>query len=682
MKSAGYRGAMKSAGAAVIIIAMLLPGIRAAAEGSQAPVSWAMVNSSHRGAVLDIAFDEARKLLVSVGEDGTLRVWNQSPPALVRSLAVTHLKAQMLALNPAQPQAAFVSTDGIGSFAIEAWDWEKGRQLYRIPLKEEPLFLRYAGAGETLLYGETRFGGPRIVNASDGTPAAMKSGTSGMAGFAELSRSGTTLMSYLLDGRIVYADTASGKIVQESSALPWLTNLRITGDKRYLLGRTNDELACLDLLSGYPVLSVTSIHLVSADISAAGDEIVGVSSDGTISLWTREGASWQKTSISRAAPWQPVLARFLSDGILLAGRHGEIDILKGPGSETPFARDLLSEVSGIAVSGSELALSDTEGIRLFDLSAEGGTAETLPVPRPFPGHISLLFLSPSELLAWNTDEEPGAIGILDLRRGTFRKVGGPGSASLLSVQAYAGRLYVLEKDGTVKVMAQSTGAVVTRVRVPGAVAISPLQNGDVAVGQGPESSLQGSLVRVSRTGETVALPTPNVYTYALRFDPGKGCLYSLGVDAEGYTNLLCSQGSGFPASTVIDRAPGESLSASLTLDQGQGVLYSTIGRDKVIAWNGAARTVLELSARAATALAADSGLLVALDRDSSVRLWDSSGRVDAQLSLFADGGWASVGSDGRVAGSANAAGRVSVFSGSSTTPVSAAPSSQEEARAP
>ena len=133
--------------AALILALLIVPVLPMGAEGSQAPSSSAIVNSGHRGAVLDIAFDDAQNLLFSVGEDGTLRLWNPAAPALVRSLAVTHLKARMLAVNPSRSQAAFVATDDIGAFSLEVWDWKTGKRLYRLPLREQPLFVRYSGLG-------------------------------------------------------------------------------------------------------------------------------------------------------------------------------------------------------------------------------------------------------------------------------------------------------------------------------------------------------------------------------------------------------------------------------------------------------------------------------------------------------------------------------------------------------
>jgi WD40 repeat protein len=658
-----------AAGAALALAVAFLPPTRADAEGTRAPSSWAVVNSSHHGAVLDVASDDTRKLLFTVGDDGTLRIWSQSPPtensafggALVKCLPVTHLAARMLAVNPARPQVAVIESDGISNFAVSAWDWEKEKLLFRIPLKEEPLFVEYSPGGDALLFGATRFEGPRVVNASSGTPAGAKTGTTGIAGFAELSRSGTTLMTYRMDGRIVYADTASGRIVQEASTVPFLRGCRITRDKRWLLGRTADQLVCLDLLGGAPALSVSGTRFVSADISPAGDTIAAVTEDGTVSRWVRDSGSWRREELPRNAAWQTVLVRFGGDSLYFGGPGGQIDAATGTAAPVPFARDLLAQVDDIAVQGSMLAVAGPGGVRLFDLSGEDGAVEKLHAAPSFAGPLGVRFITPSALLVWGAGDA-GGLGILDTQDGAFRPVGRGETSGVLSAQVLDGTLYVLQKDGTVKLVALPTGAVTARFSRPGAAAVSPLPHGDLAVAHGPQNQVAGSLLRIDAvTGETVALPTPNLYTYALHYDAKGDALYSLGVDASGQTNLVKNPGPGFQSDTVIDTAAGEYLSASLALDKQRGVIYSTIGRTQVVSWNGASRSVLPASARVCRTLSADGGILAALWRDSTVRLWDAAGRAGGQLALFADGGWASIRSDGRVTGSQNAAGRVIVY---------------------
>ena len=143
-----------------------------------------VVNSGHVGSVLDLQYDERLSLLFSAGADGTVRVWDQDG-SLVRKLQVTELSAESIAVSPVAAQVAVVITDGTGSHFLAVWDWEKERQVFMVPLQEQPSFLRFSGTGTYLLYGESSWQSLRILRASDGSSVPFHPEGFGIVGFAE-----------------------------------------------------------------------------------------------------------------------------------------------------------------------------------------------------------------------------------------------------------------------------------------------------------------------------------------------------------------------------------------------------------------------------------------------------------------------------------------------------------------
>ena len=110
---------------------------------------------------------------------------------------------------------------------------------------------------------------------------------------------------------------------------------------------------------------------------------------------------------------------------------------------------------------------------------------------------------------------------------------------------------------------------------------------------------QGSLVRINTdTGETDPIPSRNRYSYEAAFDPRSGVLYSLGVDTDGRTNLLAHSGSDFQKETLIDSSLGEHLFASLALDASTGILYTTLGRERISQWKDGSLKRLQRRRRA------------------------------------------------------------------------------------
>jgi hypothetical protein len=169
------------------------------------------------------------------------------------------------------------------------------------------------------------------------------------------------------------------------------------------------------------------------------------------------------------------------------------------------------------------------------------------------------------------------------------------------------------------------------------------------------------------TGETVALKGRNVFTYGLLMDPRSPLgprLYSVGIDAAGATNLLCHEGAGFERETLVDSVPEEDLDVSLALDPDTHVLYATMGRDRIIAWDGSGVRTIRLENAAPRSLVAGSRLLFSLNKDSTVTIADAStGSWLAEMALFREGEWCMLFRDGRYAASTGGDAHVSVFVG-------------------
>ena len=121
---------------------------------------------------------------------------------------------------------------------------------------------------------------------------------------------------------------------------------------------------------------------------------------------------------------------------------------------------------------------------------------------------------------------------------------------------------------------------------------------------------------------------------------------------------------------MIERTPGEHLSASLCFDETTGSLYTSLGREQITRVHHGSLARLAAPAFGTVNLFSGNGLLYSLNGDSSVSLIDAARGEDiAELSVFPDGGWALVAPDGKYAVSAGAQSRVSVFQADS--PVSA-----------
>ena len=655
-----------------------------------------LVNTGHVGAVLDLQYDEQRDLAFSAGEDGTVRIWDVRGGSLFRALHVTPHSVQMIAVNPVAPQVAVVAADGLRSFSLSVWDWEQERMAYRIRLRDAPLFLRFSSQGTYLAYGESTWQGLKILDAATGDPVRFHPEGFGIVGFAEVSRSEKTIMTYQISGRISYWDLASGELIREVPAAPYLSRIRISRDRRFMIGNTGTEAILLDTFTGTargraPVTGDTAL-----DIAPQGDRVAGVpAAGGALSQWviTGDTLALQPAPVAVSAGSAP--ARFFQalcygpDGLYLGSSDGDVSEMAESGDLRSIGHNILAGITGLDAAHGLLAAGSTDWIRVFrsDLLAGAATptfVRSLLFDNPLKTTIGLKFLSDGSLLAWSRDDRPPRLAILELpspfpdRPGSSTGSSAPGlqfrplpsgfRAPLVDLFVHGTDLVGIESGGTVRVVDMATGATRFETRVPALFAVAATSPTELVGGRNTSLASAGSLVRINtHTGETVGVAGKNVYTWDLLFDPSglatRGAtLYTIGVDAAGATSFLRYDGPGFEKETVVASDPDEDLDASLALDPDTHAVFATVGRARIVVWDGQSVKSIPTEVSTSRRLLARDGLVLSLNRDLTVAVIDqATGSLIAELSLFSDGEWAAVARGGGYLASPGGDSRVKVF---------------------
>ncbi|HVO37631.1 MAG TPA: hypothetical protein VMV03_01260 [Spirochaetia bacterium] len=673
----------------------------AAAAGAGADVR-SLVNTGHVGAVLDLQYDEKRDLLFSAGEEGAVKIWDAKSGSLVRSLRVTPHAAQMIAVNPRDPQVAVVAVDGLRAFSVSVWDWEQEKQIIRIPLKEAPLFVRFSGQGTWLVYGVSAWQGLKIVDVSTGDALTFHPEGFGIVGFAEVSRSEKTIMTYQITGRISYWDLASGDLVREVPTAPYLSRIRISRDRRFLVGNTGREALLIDTFTG-AVRGRASINGdVALDISPGGDRLAGVpAAGGIISRWVISGdtlapqpaplgveAASAGASSDGASSMDSFQALcYGSDELFIAAVDGRISATSESGGTRRIGQNALAGITGVDAARGLLALGGPDWVRVFstDLRASDSAptyVRSILFENPWKAPVGLMFLSDSTLLAWTRDDKLPRFAVLDLpvpfpsrlaaaeagSRAHFRVLTPGFRAPLVDLAAVGTDLLGIETGGTVRVVDMASGATRFERRVPAVSAIVRSSPAELVGGRNTALAAGGSLVRINtRTGETVGIAGRNVFSWDLVFDSAGlsttgPALYAVGVDAAGATNLLRYDGPGFERETVLASDPEEDLDASLALDPDTHAVFASVGRARVVSWDGRETRALPAEVATSRKLLARDGLLMSLNRDSTLTISaQATGERIAELSLFPDGEWAVLAHGGGYLASPGGDARVSVF---------------------
>jgi WD domain, G-beta repeat len=662
-----------------------------ALENTLASDVHSVVTTGHVGAVLDLQYDETRDLLFSAGEDGTVRVWDATDGALYRSLKVTRLAAQLIAVDPVSPRVAVVVSDGLRSFSLAVWDWEQEKQVLRIPLKDAPLFLRFSGQGSFLVYGQSSWQSLTILDASTGVPVAFHPDRLGMISFAEVSRSEKTIMTYQVSGGISYWDLATGGLALEVPTIPYLSHVRISRDRRYLVGSTGREVVLVDALSGAVRGRAPLNGEASVDISPRGDRVAAAPvAGGSLTEWTvgpdALAADPRATTpgVDPGGPFQVLC--YGSDGLYLAGPGGIISHLSASGDFSVFSRNILADITGMDARRGLLAVGSRDWVRVFksDLlegAQSPGYVHSVLLDNPWKSPVGLSFVSDTSLVAWSRDDAAPRFAVLDLPDSAFshgssvqreplrfRMLPSGFKAPLSRLLVTGSSLLGIESGGVIRVVDTATGTSRFETRVSALSCVVATSPGELIGGKNTALAAGGSLVRINtRTGETVAIPGRNVFTWDLVFDaaPPQGAgptLYSLGVDAAGATNVLRHDGAGFERETVIASDPEEDLDASLALDPSTHILYASLGKARIVSWDGGKASDIPAEYGTLRRLTPSSGLILSLDRDSLLTIAEeTSGSRLAEVSLFSDGEWAATVRGGGYVASPGGDAHVKVF---------------------
>jgi len=644
---------------ACLAILLCLPAL-AFGQGAQRVVA----RSSHAGAVNDLVFDEGRGLLLSGGEDGTVRVWDSATTGLKAVLRVSYRPVQRLALHPSLPQVAALVGGSLKTDTISVWDWEQGKKLYELASSQQLLHLGYSPQGGYLLYSRADYRSLVALDCQSGRPLDLFAKGFGIVSFFVISRNENTVMGYQPSGWITYWDARREQAILQLRTQADLSLLRVTPSGRHLLACSDDRLLAIDLLngtlaSGQPIQGPTRLA-----VSPAGTEVAALVSDGSASQvrqWFFSGAYLSELGLTAAPAGSAPLVSlaFGSEGLYVGDRAGSIQSLGGDGAWSEFARNVYLPISGLAFRGDTMAAAARDGIFLYSsgffASAPEAAADqevrTIRLGNPLDRPVGVDFLDERRLLLWSRDSEPGALALLDTASGESRQVPVAFTAPIRQVSLSPRGLIVVEEGGACRILDRSGYQVRFSYLVPSMNKLVFTQGEALVAGASGASSFGSPLIQIDiRSGETVAIPDPSQFIYDLLYAGSTATLYCLALGperGEQATLFMSRSGRRLERRRVLSAFAGEDLGASLAQDP-SGRVYCSLGYGGVTVWDGSSLALLPpAEGRVPRRLAAHGQRLYALNSDSTLNAWDQESPGQPwELHLFQDGSWAAVSPDG------------------------------------
>jgi hypothetical protein len=145
----------------------------------------------------------------------------------------------------------------------------------------------------------------------------------------------------------------------------------------------------------------------------------------------------------------------------------------------------------------------------------------------------------------------------------------------------------------------------------------------------------------------VPIQDPSLFVYDILYSgTGRsGELYSLAVEQRAgqvRTVVKVHSGFSFERSRILQQFEGEDLGATLAEDD-SGKVYTTLGYESVKVIDGSHSGALDASGQIPRALYVHNDKIFALNRDSSISVWElRSRRLMLNVHMFDDGSWAAL----------------------------------------
>ena len=637
----------------VLILAVLL-GFTAPLFAEQA------VSLSHFGRINDLLYDSGRGLLFSAGEDGTVRVWDPGQRRLLGVVRVSHQPVRQIAVHPTEAHVAVLVGDELQPDRLEVWNWQRNQRLFAVETDKQMMHFAYSPKGSYLFYSQADYKSLTALNPRTGRVLPYMGAGFGIVSYFTVARNEGNIMTYQPSGLTTYWDIRTGRMLKQVKAPANLEMIRISPDNRYIAAFTGRELVLVDILSGGIIDSSAVIGVMDLGFSPGGDEIAGlVSAEGGIALkkWYFGGRYLIELTRAYGSRHSESSCLVYGDRLLyIAAADGAIAQLEPGGGESPLVRDNRLAISDTDFAGSAFAVASSSEILIVDseffLSTYNESQKRavdvreMRFDNPYDAPVGVRYLDGQRLLIWPKDAEQGGLSVLNTWYGGVRELPIDFLSPIRQVTVTEIGIIVVEESGRCRILDPATFTATFQYNAPGMNKLV-LTFAESLIGAKTRlSAFSGPLLQINRrTGETVPIQDDSLFVYDLFYSgSGRGGqLFTLAVQQEGQqvrTAVKRHSGYAFERSRVVDIYKGEDLAATITGDD-SGNVFSSLGYESVKVFGNSGERVLESSFQIPRKLTAHNGKLFALNRDSSVSVWDiPSGRLLQNIYVFEDGSWA------------------------------------------
>ncbi|WP_037544797.1 WD40 repeat domain-containing protein [Spirochaeta lutea] len=603
-----------------------------------------MPNSGHNSAVLTLSSPNLSPFAASMAQDGSILIWNVQENTLADRLFVMEDRPSFLVVHPQRPELFFVARGSDNGYRIEAWNWENHQKLFTKPIPELPLSIAYSPNGTRIVATYPRWDSIGLYNASNGREIRQMTSGYGIVDFASISSSGANMLSYRSSaGEFIYHRIATNEVLAEVKTLRNLRYLNLFPNKRFAVGILNDSLVTLDTVDGS-----TKSRLAIPRLQIAfplSDTLVGA----IIKEDDRYFIRWISVSNGSLTPAAtPRLSRIeQANGIftvaqdrLIAGlTTGGIASLS-PEESVQIAVKRPAAINSFARAGGQLFIGSPQGVFFLDETQilsqlrdrQAQLLQYQKVDLPFSGGIPRMFsLSENDILLWNAssasriwrlsyqeDTTPSISAITGVHSKTITNLGV--EDQFIIVFFRDGSLEVYDRDNYSRILSYST------IGLQDAIIIN---NDTLLVGKTLTSGFNSSLLAINLfTQETSVVQSQDKVIFDLQSttDGSEYFTHSISQNSDNQDSTLLRRSHPTLAfrNSILSRYSGEDTGASMAYDS--GVLFSSLGMDQLISWDGRRIMRFEKTRRLPRSIMPLEGYVAAINSDGTLSVWNTRTR--------------------------------------------------------
>lgn len=651
-----------------ILLCLFICGI--AAGFCAADADRVVIQSGHSGPVTKLAATQNGDTIVSIGEDGTLRVWNRTSKELIRRMQIGALPLIELVLHPDLPRAAVIESDGISVYRLSVWDWEENRKLFTRNLEVMPLYLSFSPGGSFLAYSVADWESMTILDAATGSrPPYLKNGFGIVSAF-KISSSENRILVYQPSGSIQYRDLRSSTLVQEYRTLENLKQLTFVSNNRYMIGIWKDTLVAIDLLSGGDVASIRLQNIESYSLDDSTDTLVCTigpeTEEETRSLrsFTFTGSAFRSRYSRYVLPDEAYSNSIeISRNLYTATNSGDMYVQQySSGIPRLFSSNKLLQIDDFDATGSLILTSTSKIITLY--------ADFLFQPRdrvsdsvimhtqenPLNSHVTIHPLDDGTYVVMDTASGDGRYQLFSPVEGAIGMVNTPYSAPVISLDTKGQRMLSVDATGKVQIYDVESQSFDFESQIFG-IETAVFANGSsiIAAGRRSQTLRTSKLLIDTTTGETVPFTDLSIETTRLAYDPVFHTLYTLsleGTSTNPRTVLTSYSGSIFESGETLYTTPGWTSDASMSVNRGT-LFFTSAGVNKALYALANRFMHVEGNDNIPVKVEVIDNWVIGLNRDNSLSLWDrATGELVLNFYLFDDLSWTAVTPSGGVISSA------------------------------